>query len=90
MPARGTILAHRVLIFLHADASTNFRQYKQVCERAKAKVESWQPAQVVEQWPIYAAKLLSDNKTYFLSPPDFPSFVALCLNFCVCLFLRLH
>ena len=88
MPARGTVLAHRVLIFLQADASTIFRQYKQVCERAKAKVECWHPAQVVEQWPIYADKLLSDNKMYFLPPPpDFPSFVALCFKFlCVLVF----
>ena len=38
MRVRATLLARRTMIFLAGDPCVNLRQYKQVCERAKAKV----------------------------------------------------
>jgi hypothetical protein len=64
MNARATLLANHTLIFLQGDSTNNVRQYKQVCEKAKAKVECWEASQVVAQWKVYAPKLApSDKKT---------------------------
>ena len=46
------------MIFLQGESgNVTLQQYKQVCERAKAKVQVWEAAQVVQQWSKYDEKL---------------------------------
>jgi hypothetical protein len=60
--SRSSLFEKRTLIFLQVESgSVTLRQYKQVCERARAKVQVWEAAQVVKQWSTYVQKLPSSG-----------------------------
>ena len=61
---RSSLLVNRTFVFLHVDSAGkgNMNQYKNVCEKAKAKVDFWEAARVVQEWVSFAPKIQAQSK----------------------------